>query len=269
MPCDCFADALQCQVNQYDETRSPLQGRLAFALEAAARKLVARIPGRKREKRELARHLRKLFDAFDVDCVFDVGANRGQYYRFLRHDVRYEGRIVSFEPIPELAGSLRESARHDARWIVYDCALASSPGTASFNVMAKPVFSSFLTPDDAHTAAFRDKNSISRTIEVPIRTLDGVVAELASPPRRAYLKLDTQGSDLEVLRGASSTLPRVVGLQSELSFVPIYREMPDWNRAATEIIAHGFSPSGFFSVTRDSRLLLIEVDGVFVRSAQS
>lgn len=243
-----------------------MSGRLAFQIEAAARRIAARIPRRRREKRELADHLRKLFAALAVDCVFDVGANRGQYYRFLRHEVRYDGPVVSFEPIPELAGMLRSIARHDGRWIVYDCALAAAPANASFNVMAKPVFSSFLAPDHAHTAAYRDRNAVSRTITVPVRTLDAIVAELPHPANRAYLKLDTQGSDLEVLRGASAMLAQVVGLQSELSFVPLYRGMPNWRAAATDIVSRGFAPSGFFSVTRGADFRLIEADGVFVRA---
>ena len=51
-----------------------------------------------------------LFDSLlpylKVDCVFDVGANNGQYAQILRKHADYQGRIISFEPIPSAADPL-------------------------------------------------------------------------------------------------------------------------------------------------------------------
>ena len=48
-------------------------------------------------------HLRRLLRYLRVDCVYDVGANAGQYAGMLRDKADYKGRIISFEPIPWLA----------------------------------------------------------------------------------------------------------------------------------------------------------------------
>jgi len=101
--------------------------------------------------------LRRLFEYFNIDCVFDVGANEGQYGRFLRTQVGYHGLIISFEPIPECAMILRESADKDGKWLVEEIALGSEPGIARFNIMAGKQFSSFLKPDNSRARCFQNR----------------------------------------------------------------------------------------------------------------
>lgn len=128
-------------------------------------------------------YLRRLFALLDVDCVIDVGANRGQYYRFLRYWVGFGGRIVSVEPIASLAQGLARKARFDSKWTVVQCALGATCGAGHINVMAQHSFSSILAPDASHTAQFKDLNSVARVEEIAIRTLDDVWPGTRSLPR--------------------------------------------------------------------------------------
>src|ERR1700730_646638 len=82
-------------------------------------------------------HLRRLFEFLNIDCVFDVGANTGQYARMLRRSVGYRGPIISFEPNPEVAAILRENARRENNWFVEEVALGASVGRATFNLMVE------------------------------------------------------------------------------------------------------------------------------------
>ena len=92
--------------------------------------------------------LQRLLERLEIDCVIDVGANRGQYRDQLRELVGYRGRIVSVEPLSALAAGLSaRAAQEDPLWEVHACALGATPGTATLNVMATDVFSSFLQPD--------------------------------------------------------------------------------------------------------------------------
>ena len=59
--------------------------------------------------------LMSYFDAFGIDCVFDVGANVGQYGTRLRR-LGYRRRIESFEPIPTAYKRLEETASSDRLW---------------------------------------------------------------------------------------------------------------------------------------------------------
>lgn len=87
-------------------------------------------------------HLRRFLAHFKVDCVFDVGANTGQYAQMLRERVGYEGTIISYEPIPELAALLRRAAESNPAWFIEELALGDAEGTATFNVYASDQFSS-------------------------------------------------------------------------------------------------------------------------------
>lgn len=193
-------------------------------------------------------YMRKLFALLDIDCVLDVGANRGQYRDFLRNHVGYSKRIVSFEPIPENLKILRERARNDAEWTVEDYALGKSSRQATFNVMASSTFSSFLQPDHSATSRFSDGNRIATSFVVDMKTLDEVLPQLEEnvPMKNIYLKLDTQGFDLEIARGAVSCMPRFKALQTEASVVPIYKDAPDYVTSIRTFQSLGFDLSGMF-----------------------
>lgn len=244
---------------------------VTYGLEKAGRRLAACLtPPWRAKERPLASLLRAVFARRGIDCVVDVGANRGQYYRFLRYQVGFKGPVASFEPIPELAADLADRARFESEWYVFPCALGAAPGSVRLNVMARHSFSSVLAPDHSRTDAFATKNVVERVIEVPTRTLDDAWAEFTRTRRvaRPYLKLDTQGYDLEVLAGAPQALADVQALQTELSFQPLYVGMPDWRRSVDTLAAAGFEVASLFPVTLDAEQRLIEADCVFVRSGR-
>ena len=82
----------------------------------------------------LERHIERVFRYLNVDFVFDVGANVGQYGRMLRKQVGYKGQIVSFEPNPEPRGVLSKLASEDPNWHVEPIAVGAEPGVSEFYV---------------------------------------------------------------------------------------------------------------------------------------
>jgi FkbM family methyltransferase len=241
---------------------------LALHLDARFRRLRALVWPRSYAKRRLLlEHLRLVFARLQVDCAIDVGANRGQYYRFLRYELGFRGLIVSCEPIRALAAELSRRAAIDPLWKVVPCALGATAGEATLNVMQSTVYSSLLQPDDTATDIGSSENVVARQETIQVRTLDEVFAETPglSQASKLYLKLDTQGYDLEVLRGASAALASVMALQTEVSFMPIYKGMVPWQAMLDEIAKRGFALSGLFPVTLDAQQRLIEADAVCVR----
>jgi FkbM family methyltransferase len=218
-----------------------------------------------------AEHLSRLFELLAVDCVFDVGANRGQYRDFLRHHVRYTGQIFSFEPIPEIFSELQARAESDRLWQVFSCAVGMVEGKASFNKMSHGEFGSFLTPDHSHVSIFHDLNRVEAHISVEVKTLASLLPELRAQKgiKRPYLKMDTQGYDLNVIRGAGAALSAFVGLQTEAAVRPIYQGAPLFNEVFQELEERGFVLSGIFPNNAGHFPVLIEFEAVFFNSALS
>ena len=122
-------------------------------------------------------HLRRLFELFNIDCVFDVGAHAGQYAKMIRKYVGYRGPIISFEPNPDVATILRRNARGDNDWFVEEVALGASVGQATFYVTAANQMSSLLQPQTSETELFKEHTAIMKKILVNVTTLEVALAK--------------------------------------------------------------------------------------------
>lgn len=199
----------------------------------------------------------------EIERVFDVGANAGQYGSWLR-ERGYRGRIVSFEPIAEVFGQLAAQAADDPLWDVHNCGLGSAAGKAEINVSHLTVYSSLL-PMRAAARTFDDNSEVTRAETIAVRTLDAMARDL--PPARSFLKIDTQGYEREVLRGASETLPQLLGVQMELPVVHLYAGTWTMSEALDAMTGHGFVLSLASVVNYHSRdaCAVVEFDCVFRR----
>jgi FkbM family methyltransferase len=212
-------------------------------------------------------HLRRFFDHFAVDCVFDVGANRGQYAQMLRGKVGFSGDIVSFEPIPELIAELTDISASDPRWHIEPVALGRTAGPAVFNVMADSQFSSLLTPRADQLAILSRMNKIARAIELNCSTIAAELPRLQKKLsfKRPFLKMDTQGGDLAVVEGAGDIIDRFVGIQTELSISQIYEGAPHMTEVLAQLNARGFEPSALVPNNEGFFPRLVEIDCILFR----
>lgn len=206
--------------------------------------------------------IEELLRTLNVRTVLDVGANQGQYRDFLRNRVGFKELIVSFEPIKARAAYLKQRAAEDGRWMVYDMALGAQDGMADFNVMKDDQFSSFNQP--LHAQMSYEKNVIDHVEQVAVRRLDGILCQMNACQGNIFLKLDTQGYDLEVIKGIDK-FDRIVLLQSEVSLVPIYETMPSMAEAIPIFQNLGYAVAGMFPVNKDAQHRVIEFDCLLVR----
>jgi len=216
-------------------------------------------------------HLRRLFTYLGVDCVFDVGANRGQYAKMLRDHVGYRGPIVSYEPIPELAAELGTLSSIDPDWHIVELALDREAGPAIFHVMADSQFSSLHHPAIDQPAIFTAGNSIAREVTVMRATIGAELPKWRDRLgfTRPFLKMDTQGNDFAVVQGAGDALAAFVGLQSELALHKLYDDSVDFAACIAAFTARGFDLSAFVPNNAGHFPALFEIDCVmFNRTAK-
>ena len=213
----------------------------------------------------LRHQLEQVLRAYRIDTVLDVGANEGQFAGQVRA-LGFAGTIHSFEPVRQTFGLLQQKASGDAGWQCHHMALGREPGRLTMNLSEFSSFNSMLAPNDFGAGRFHDQKVVGQE-EVEVSTLDAFVAEQVPAGARIFLKMDTQGFDLEVFAGGERSLDGVHVLLSELSLMPIYTGMPRYTEALAAYEARGFSVSGFFPVNSNDDLSLIEADCLMVRRA--
>ena len=216
----------------------------------------------------LGPHLQQLFEQQEINCVLDVGAHYGEYAQTLRR-LGYRGRIVSFEPLPESYAILQEASANDPEWHCHNVALGDTEGEAQFHVTRNTVFCSLLEPN-SYSSEWSNRESTVERVELvrvsPLeRMLDECTAGIESP--RVFLKMDTQGADVQVLRGAGRALDAISGLQSEVSVKPLYKEMPSYDESIRLFREYGFELTGLFPCAQEEDLRVIEFDCVMVKGA--
>jgi FkbM family methyltransferase len=221
---------------------------------------------RRYSERDWKHQFVKQLESRRVDVVFDVGANSGQYVTELRR-AAYKGRIVSFEPLSRPFSILERKASTDPLWDCRQCALGDSDGTVSINVAGNAGQSSSILPMlKSHQDAFPWANYIG-TEDVPIRRLDSVSPEFLGPDGVTFLKVDVQGFEKQVLAGGKSTLDNhCVGMQLELSFLPLYEDGMLIREALDLVYSLGFTLTGLLPCFMDARNgQMLQADGVFFR----
>ncbi len=213
-------------------------------------------------------HVGWLLGRLGVNVVLDVGANRGQYATELRRN-GYQGRIVSFEPVPAQVRVLQRKSADDPMWEIRPCALGDSDSTMPINVGVGQGRLSSLLPATDFGRSWNARIDAERTVDVPVRRLDGLFDELVDgvPDPRVYLKLDTQGYDLHAFAGAGERVNDVVAMQSEVSMVPLYEGMPHFTEQLMTYERAGFELAGMYPVIIDRPTLrTVEFDAVLVRA---
>jgi len=165
----------------------------------------------------LVRHIHK----FKITCLVDVGANVGQFGLDMRRH-GYGGQIVSFEPVAETFNELSRTVKYDQLWSAFQIGLGSNESVKTINISGNDGLSSSLFEmKSTHITNFPESRTIS-TQKVKIFSLDAQLKTLGIDPQSILLKIDVQGYEAEVLKGASLSLSKIPLCYLEVSLQPLY-----------------------------------------------
>ena len=156
--------------------------------------------------------------------LIDVGASGGISPHWLQHSRHL--RIIGFEPDARAFEKLRSEQGHSTKYL--NLGLHSSKGQVNFYLTRKQEGSSCFEPNRAMLERFHkpERFDIVENITIQCDTLDEALREEGLTDID-FIKLDTQGSELAILQGASSVLTdSVFGLEIEVAFTELYKGQP-------------------------------------------
>jgi FkbM family methyltransferase len=183
--------------------------------------------------------LRRLIAAFPDDFVLtfvDVGSAGGLHKRW--RPFRPVLSAVLFEP---REGGTASGALGRGQSRTYPVALSDRAGEVDLHITQLANMSSFLEPDASVFGRYRKKGADAKVVgteKVPVDRLDALSAADGFKPD--VLKVDTQGSELLVLRGAEDSLRSVLVAEIEVSFFRRYVDQPVFAEIEAWMNARGF-----------------------------
>jgi len=178
----------------------------------------------------------------------DVGANEGQFARMFRASFP-DAFIVSFEPIEECFQQLVNNFKDDSRFDCYKVGVGEKKEIITFYKTNFSPASSFLKMKKETASAFAIESDCGQE-KMQVDTLDNLLLSF-DVPSRSFLKIDTQGFEMKILRGAKNLLDRFDFVLLELSLCQLYEEEPLFDDVYQFMIEKKFVVKAFLDVLKD------------------
>ncbi|MGB9689508.1 FkbM family methyltransferase [Thermogutta sp.] len=197
--------------------------------------------------------------------LLDVGAHRGIFAQLAHRLIGFR-RIICIEADKDLVAESRH--RNPSSNVTIICAaLDERESAVPFYVHHDRTMSS-LVPADQTILKEKFPNDAPEPIAVRMvhtKTLDQIVEQIPDLHGSFFLKLDTQGNELRILRGAPDTLMRTEVILTEFMFYSPYRTDYSFRDLVDFLSDHGFECAGALSLTRRPSHEISAVDFLFKR----
>lgn len=212
---------------------------------------------------DLRRRL-KLLEHYKITKILDVGANNGQYAQ-QTYKLGYKGEILSFEPVQSVFKDLEKNSLKYASWSVHNFGLGDKKEELEINI-SKNTFSSSLLdimPDHVEGAP---ESKYTHKEKIQIKKLDDIYKEIVNENDEVFLKMDVQGFEENVIKGAKESLKSIKGIQLEMSLEELYKGEILFDDVIKLVKSFGFKlyslENGFYN---ENTGRLLQVDGIFFK----
>lgn len=202
---------------------------------------------------------------FDIRTVLDVGANVGQFARYVRRFVP-KAQVHCFEPNPAAFRELDSWARGEDGVVAVQLALGDKAGTAEMYVHKNHNPSSSLLKSSAVCTKLYPFTEEQEKVEIRLELLDNYVEQLGGILQGGVLlKLDVQGFEGSVLRGARRVLQQVRVCLVEVSIETLYVGQSTFSEVHDCLVEAGLVYAGNFAQAFGADGRVVFVDAVFIR----
>jgi FkbM family methyltransferase len=211
-------------------------------------------------------NLIKLLRYYNINKVFDVGANTGQYAESLFNN-GYNGKIVSFEPLTDAHKILLQKKNKYKQWKIAErCAIGDQDKEISINISDNLVSSSILPMLDSQKKYALGSQYIDKET-VQMYRLDTIYPKYIENDDILFLKMDVQGYEKFVLMGSEKLLSYLKGIQLECSLVPLYEGEMLFIDTINDLENKGFTLCEIIPGISDHKFSgrLLQVDCIFFK----
>ena len=209
----------------------------------------------------------KLLQHFNIDLVFDIGANKGQYAMGIM-DAGYTNKIISFEPLSSVHSIIEKESKNFANWKVAPrCAIGAKKEEIEINISANSVSSTLLNMLDSHIEGAPESKIIGKE-KVQVFPLDEIGEEFTDNCKNIFLKIDVQGFEQQVLKGAEKMIAKAKGIEMEISLIPLY-ENQSWllPQVLDYMQQKGFQLTSIAPAFTDNKTgKVLQCNGIFFRN---
>lgn len=204
---------------------------------------------------EVVSNLKKMVP--ELTTIIDVGANSGQFTKVATH-LYPQAQIYTFEPLPNLYPVIKKKFGSNPNIKTYNIALGNEDGTILFNKNKFGHTSSVLEISQENIHFTRKDNELEQ-IRVEIKKLDSLALPV-DKTNLSLLKLDVQGYELEVLKGADETIKAIGYIIIEANLEELYSNQPSFNTINNYLQNKGFELMGMLDFNLGNKNKYIEVD---------
>jgi FkbM family methyltransferase len=187
-----------------------------------------------------------------INVIYDIGASNGNWSRNIKQNVLPEANMYLFE-----ANSIHIADLLRTGFSVFVGTALSKPG-----VKEVTFYTGGTTTGDSYYKENTKWYNDAQSFTLPCKTLDEVVVEQGIP-RPDFIKMDTQGSEVDILDGATITLQTAKLVYLECPIIPYNIGAPSIGEYIEKMRVNSFVPIGVFEVHMGENTLL-QIDIMFM-----